>query len=136
MLSLPFRVKSLVTDESDVDESMLALYFEDVIEAIDQLFSLASQLRSPSSRKLRTDVDRYRDIDADVKSTYIRVREAAELLGIEQVVLQIRKFLLDPREEHLNAQLVSEDLFLVRRLQKASHLRRQQFEYWKDLRRS
>ena len=116
---------------SDVDESMLALHFEDVIEAIDQLFSLASQIRSPSSRKLRTDVDLYREIDADVKSTYIRVREAAELQGIEQVFLQTRKSLLDPGDENLDAQLGPEDTFLVRRLQKANHLRRQQFEYWK-----
>ena len=116
---------------NDVDESMLALHFEDVIEAIDQLFSLASQIRSPSSRKLRTDVDLYREIDADVKSTYIRVREAAELQGIEQVFLQTRKSLLDPGDENLGAQLGPEDISLVRRLQKANHLRRQQFEYWK-----
>ena len=115
----------------DVDESMLALHFEDVIEAIDQLFRLASQIRSPSSRKLRTDVDLYREIDADVKSTYIRVREAAELLGTEQVFLQTRKSLLDPGDENLDAQLGPEDMFLVRRLHKANHLRRQQFEYWK-----
>ena len=64
---------------SDADESMLALDFEDVIEAIDQLFSLASQIRSPSLRKLCTDIDLYRGIDADVVSTYLLFREAAEL---------------------------------------------------------
>ena len=116
---------------SDGDESMLALHFEDVIEAIDQLFSLASQIRSPSSRKLRTDVDLYREIDTDVKSTYIRVREAAELQGIEQVFLQTRKSSPESGDENLDAQLGHEDIFLVRRLQKANHLRRQQFEYWK-----
>ena len=110
---------------------MLALHFEDVLEAIDQLFSLASQIRSPSSRKLRTDVDLYRDIDADVKSTYIRVREAAELQGIEQIFLQARRSSLDARDEDFDGQLGPEDGFLVRRLQKANHLRRQQFEYWK-----
>ena len=116
---------------SDVDESMLALHFEDVIEAIDQLFNLASQIRSPSSRKLRTDIDLYRDIDAEVKSTYIQVREAAELQGIEQIFLQTRRPSLDAGAEYLDGQLGPQDLFLVRRLQKANHLRRQQFEYWK-----
>ena len=116
---------------SDVDESMLALHFEDVIEAIDQLFKLASQIRSPTSRKLRTDVDLYRDIDADVKSTYIRVREAAELQGIEQVFLQTRRSPLGDGDENPDGQLGQEDVVLVRRLQKANRLRRQQFEYWK-----
>lgn len=116
---------------NDGDESMLALHFEDVIEAIDQLFSLASQIRSPSFRKVRTDVDLYRDIDADVKSTYIRAREAAELQGIEQIFLQTRKSSLDAGDDDRDEQLGPEDVFLVRRLQKANHLRRQQFEYWK-----
>ena len=110
---------------------MLALHFEDVTEAIDQLFSLASQIRSPSSRKLRTDVDLYRDIDVDVKSTYIRAREAAELQAIEQIFLQSRKSPLDAGDDDLDGKLGPEDVFLVRRLQKANHLRRQQFEYWK-----
>ena len=116
---------------SDEDESLLALHFEDVTEAIDQLFSLASQIRSPSSRKLRTDVDLYRNIDADVKSTYIRAREAAELQGIEQIFLQTRKSSLDAGDDDLDGQLDPADVFLLRRLQKANHLRRQQFEYWK-----
>ena len=116
---------------SDVDESMLALHFEDVIEAIDQLFSLASQIRSPTSRKLRTDVDLYREIDTDVKSTYIRVREAAELQGIEQIFLQTRRCSLEPGDENQETQLGHEDYFLIRRLQKANYIRRQQFEYWK-----
>lgn len=120
---------------SDADESMLALHFEDVIEAIDQLFSLASQIRSPSSRKLRTDVDIYREIAADVKSTYIRIKEAVELQGIEQAFLQSRKPLLDPGDENLDAQLETGDIFLIQRLQKANHLRRQQFEYWKRSKR-
>ena len=110
---------------------MLALHFEDVTEAIDQLFKLASQIRSPSTRKLRTDVDLYREIDADVKSTYIRVKEAAELQGIEQIFLQARSSSLDAGGDDLDGQLGPGDVFLVQRLQKANHLRRQQFEYWK-----
>ena len=120
---------------SDVDESMLALHFEDVIEAIDQLFSLASQIRSPTSRRLRTDVDLYREIDTDVKSTYIQVREAAELQGIEQIFLQTRRYSLQPGDENQDTQLGHEDSFLIRRLQKANHIRRQQFEYWKRSKR-
>ena len=120
---------------SDADESMLTLHFEDVYEEIDQLFSLASQKRSPSSRKLHTDVDLYREIDADVKSTYIRVKEAGELRGIEQAFLQSRKSLLDPGDENLDAQLETGNIFLIQRLQKANHLRRQHFEYWKRSKR-
>ena len=116
---------------SDVDESMLALYFEDVIAAIDQLFGLAPHMRSPSCRKLRTDVDIYQEIDAGVKFNYIRNKEAAELRDIEQVFLQTRKSSLDPGDEDLDAQVGPEDIPRVRRLQKANHLRRQQFEYWK-----
>ena len=116
---------------SDVDESMLALHFEDVIEAIDQLFSLASQIRSPTSRKLRTDIDLYREIGTDVKPTYIRIREAAELQGIEQIFRQTRKYSVEPGDENPDADLGHEDYFLIQRLQKANHIRRQQFEYWK-----
>lgn len=116
---------------SDVDESMLALHFEDVIEAIDRLFGLAPDIRGPSCRKLHTNVDIYREVDADVRSAYRRVREAAELQGIEQLFLQTRKASLDPGDKNRDAQLRREDDFLVRRLQKANHLRRQQFEYWR-----
>ena len=67
---------------------MLALHFEDVIEAIDRLFSLAPDIRGPSCRKLHTDVDVYREVDADVRSADRIVREAAELQVIEQLFLQ------------------------------------------------
>ena len=127
---------------NDEDGSMLALHFEYVTEAIDQLFKLASQIRSPATRKLRTDVDLYREIDADVRPTYIQMREKAERQGIEQILLQSRKALYRPEAEDADLesiqedqiplqQLQNDDRFLVQRLQRANHARRQQFEYWK-----
>lgn len=116
---------------NDEDEPMIKLYFENVIEAIDQLFKLASQIRSPATRQARTGVDLYRDVDADIKSTYIRLRKLADQRGIEQLLIQSRKALNPSGDENTEFRLESEDYFLVQRLQKANHLRRQQFEYWK-----
>ena len=116
---------------NDDDEPLIKLYFENVTEAIDQLFKLASQIRSPATRQARTGVDLYRDVDADIKSTYIRLRKLANQRGIEQLLLQSRKALYPAGNEDVEFELESEDYFLVQRLQKANHLRRQQFEYWK-----
>ena len=41
----------------DENESMLTLQFEDVTEVINRLYNLASQMRSPETRKSRTDID-------------------------------------------------------------------------------
>lgn len=120
---------------NDDDEPMIRLYFENVTEAIDQLFKLASQIRSPATRQARTDVDLYRDVDADVKSIYIRLRKLANQRGIEQLLIQSRKALYPAGNEDIEFELESEDCFLVQRLQKANHLRRQQFEYWKRYKR-
>lgn len=120
---------------NDEDEPMIKLYFENVTEAIDQLFKLASQIRSPATRQARTGVDLYRDVDADIKSTYIRLRKLADQRGIEQLLIQSRKALTPSGDENTDSGLESEDHFLVQRLQKANHLRRQQFEYWKRYKR-
>lgn len=116
---------------NDENESMLILHFEDVTEAVDQLYNLASQIRSPKTRKSRTDIDLFRDVDEDIRSEFIKMRVSAELQGIEQMLLQSRKFLAGSQIERTDLVLTSEDQALIQRLQKANHARRQQFEYWR-----
>ena len=81
---------------NDSNESMLKLHFEDVTEAINQLYNLASQIRSPRIRRYRTDIDLFKDVDDAVKSEYIKARTRAEMQGIEQMLLQSRRSLLAP----------------------------------------
>ena len=102
---------------NDEDGSMLALRSEDVTEAIDRLFKHTSQIRSPATRKLRTDVDLYREIDADVRPTYIQMREKAERQGIEQILLQSRKALHRPEAEDTDLESIQEDQIPLRQLQ-------------------
>ena len=116
---------------NDEDESMVTLHFEDVTEAINQLYNLASQIRSPKIRKYRTDVDLFKEVDDEIKSEYIKMRRRAELQGIEQILLQSRKLLIRSQTEETDLVLTEEDQYLIQRLQKANHARRQQFEYWR-----
>ena len=115
----------------DENESMLTLHFEDMIEAIDQLYNLASQIRSPRTRTYRTNIDLYGDVDDDIKSEYVSMRKRAEAQGIEEILLQSRKMLVQSQTEETSFVLSEVDKCLVERLQKANHARRQQFEYWK-----
>lgn len=116
---------------NDGNESMLTLLFEDVTEAVDQLYNLASQIRSPKIRKYRTDIDLFKDVDDKIKPEYIEMRRLAELQGLEQMLLQFRKSLAESRMEDADLVLRHEDKCLIQRLQKANHARRQQFEYWR-----
>ena len=116
---------------NDENESMLTLHFEDMTEAINQLYNLASQIRSPRTRKYRTDIDLYKDVDDDIKSEYVSMRKRAELQGIEEILLQSRKLLVQSQTEETSFVLTEEDECLIQRLQKANHARRQQFEYWR-----
>ena len=116
---------------NDENESMLTLHFEDMTEAINQLYNLASQIRSPRTRKYHTDVDLYKDVDDDIKSEYVSMRKRAELEGIEEILLQSRKLLVQSQTEETSFVLTEEDKCLIQRLQKANHARRQQFEYWR-----
>ena len=116
---------------NDENGSMLTLHFEDVIQAITQLYSVAYQIRSSRTRKYRTDIDLYNDVDDEIKSEYVRIRKTAELQGIEQVLLQSRKLLIKSQNEETNLALTGEDQCLIQRLQRANHARRQQFEYWR-----
>ena len=116
---------------NDENESMLALHFEDVIEAINQLYNLASQIRDPKIRRYRTDTDLFKNVDDEIKSEYVKMRKRAELQGIEQILLQSRKELFGSQVEELDLALTEEDQCLIQRLQKANHARRQQFEYWR-----
>ena len=113
--------------------SILALHFEDVTEAIDQLFKLASQVCSPATRKLRADTDLYGDIGLDVKATYVGNRERVEQQGIGRILLGPRKELYPLWGEDTNLKLDWKDQHLVQRLQRANHARRQQMKYWKEL---
>lgn len=115
------------------NETMLTLHFEDVTEAINQMYNLASQIRSPQTRKIRTDVDLFKDVDDRIKSEYIKARTEAEVKGIEQISLQCRKSLGDGQTEGTDLVLTCEDQYLIQRLQKSNHARRQQFEYWRRL---
>ena len=119
----------------DESESMLTLHLEDVKEAIDQMFNLASQIRSPKTRKTRTDIDLFKGVDNEVKSQYIEMRKRAELQGIEQILLQSRRPLIDSQTDGTDLILTHEDQYLIQRLQKANHARRQQFECWKRSRK-
>lgn len=116
---------------NDESESMLTLHFEDVTEAIDQLYNLASQIRNTKIRKYHTDIDLFKDIDNEIKPEYVKLREAAELQGIEQMLLQSRKLSVESQDEDDDQVLTYEDQHLIQRLQKANHARRQQFEYWR-----
>ena len=116
---------------NDGSESMLTLHFEDVTEAIDQLYNLASQIRSTSVRKYRTDIDLFKDVDNEIKSEYVKLRKGAELQGIEQMLLQSRKLSIKSQDEDISLIVTHEDQRLIQRLQKANHARRQQFEYWR-----
>ena len=116
---------------NDENESMLTLHFEDMTEAIDQLYNLASQIRSPRTRKYRTDIDLYGDVDDDIKSEYVSMRKRAEVQGIEEILLQSRKTLAQSQAEETSFVLTEVDKCLVERLQKANHARRQQFECWR-----
>ena len=116
---------------NDGDESMLKLHFEDVTEAINQLYNLASQIRSPRIRKYRTDIDLFKDVDDAIKSEYVKARTKAEMQGIEQMLLQSRRSLLAPQIGETDLSLMQSDQYLVQRLQKANHTRRQQFDYWR-----
>ena len=116
---------------NDEDESMVTLHFEDMTEAINQLYNLASQIRSAKIRKYRTDVDLFKEVDEEIKSEYIRIRRRAELQGIEQILLQSRKLLIPSQTEEMDLALTEKDQYLIQRLQKANHARRQQFEYWR-----
>ena len=116
---------------NDGNESMLKLHFEDVTEAINQLYNLASQIRSPRIRKYRTDIDLFKDVDDEIKSEYIKARTRADMQGIEQMLLQSRRSLLAPQNGETDLSLNQKDQYLVQRLQKANHTRRQQFDYWR-----
>ncbi|KAF6222304.1 hypothetical protein HO133_001390 [Letharia lupina] len=91
------------------------------------MYNLASQIRSPKLRTIRTDIDIYKKVDGEIKSEYIKMRKRAELQGIEQIVLQSRKLLTESRDEEADL----EDKCLIQRLQKANHARRQLFECWR-----
>lgn len=116
---------------NDGNESMLTLLFEDVAEANDQLYNLAFQIRSPKTRKYRTDIDLFKDVDDKIKPEYIKARKMAELQGIEQMLVQSRKSLAGSEMGDVELVLTHDDRCLVQRLQKANHARRQQFEYWR-----
>ena len=116
---------------NDENESILMLHLEDVTEAINQMYNLASQIHSPTTRNIRTDVDLFKEVDDDIKSEYIKMRKTAELQGIEQMLLQSRKSLLGLQVKDRNLVLTYEDQCLIQRLQQANHARRQQFEGWK-----
>ena len=120
-----------LNDADDENESMLILHLEDVTEAINQLYNLAAQIRSPKSRNVRTDIDLYKEVASDVKSEYIKMKKRAELQGIEQILLQSRKSLIKSHNQQEDLVLTPEDHSLIERLQKANHTRRQQFEYWR-----
>ena len=120
-----------LNDADDENESMLILHLEDVTEAINQMYNLAAQIRSPKSRNVRTDIDLYKEVAGDIKSEYIKMRERAELQGIEQILLQSRKSLIESHNQKEESVLTPEDHCLMKRLQKANHTRRQQFECWK-----
>ena len=120
-----------LNDVSDENESMLILHLEDVTEAINQMYSLAAQIRSPKSRNVRTGIDLYKEVADDIKSEYIKMRKKAELQGIEQMLLQSRKSLIESHKQKEDVALAPEDQFLIKRLQNANHTRRQKFEYWR-----
>jgi hypothetical protein len=125
----------IVTGTLNHDEaSLLELSFEDVVESIDELLKLASQIRSPSSRKFRTDIDLYKYLDAEFRPAYVAARDQMEIQGIEQIILQCRNEILFEHGQDQLSQLTEEDAFLVRRLKNSNHVRRQQFEYWKRFR--
>ena len=116
---------------NDENESMLTLHVEDMTEAIDQLYNLASQIRSPRTRRYRTDIDLYKDVDDDIKSEYVSMRKRAELQGIEEILLQSRKLLVQSQTEETSFVFTEDDKCLIKRLQKGNHARRQQFEHWR-----
>ena len=116
------------------DASLIDLSFEDVTESIDEPLKLASQIRSPSSRNFRTNVDLYKHLDPEFRPAYVAARDQMETQGIEQIILQGRNEVLSEHDQDQLSQVTEDDAFLIRRMKNANHARRQQFEYWKRFR--
>lgn len=131
MAEAPSASPAMTGSFGDDEGSMLVLHFEDITEVVDQLFNIASQIRKPSTGRLRTDIDLYKDVDPKIKATYIAMRTEAEMQGIRQLLMESRRSLLPARYETEELNLADEDVSLVQRLQRANHCRRQQFAYWK-----
>jgi hypothetical protein len=119
------------------DTTEVSLLFEQMRSAVDQLFSLALQIRHPSTRKVPAihKVDLYKHLAPDFKDQFIKEKEETEYEGLVQMFQQWRKEMQNIGEDDpfdSMEPLTEEDELLVRRLLKANHVRRCRFQYWKQ----
>jgi len=148
------------SDESDMqivvgglstiqNQTEAALLFEQLCTKIDQLFHLAVQIRSPSTRKVpavnKVDLFKYisdnKYISDKFKDEFVSLSKNREEEGLIQVFEQCRKEVRgNGRDDNVRSeqnqpdehQSLSEgDKILILRLRKANHVRRCYFEYWK-----
>ncbi|KAI1373036.1 hypothetical protein F4677DRAFT_235557 [Hypoxylon crocopeplum] len=130
--------KSHATSESSFHEVDFRL--QSLTESLDGLYSLATKIRNPRNRPQRTNNQLYKRVPADVRTSFIKEREEAEIAVIAYAQ---RQQLIDGVDHHeaANLQLSSEQLidqyattthWLVRRTGIANARRKQQFVYWKN----
>jgi hypothetical protein len=136
VIGLESDVQIVVGDISANDsQTEAALLFEQICSIVDQLFSLALQIRSPATRRVPAihKVDLFKHIAPDFKEQFIRMTEEREYNGLVQIFQQCRREARGQGQDDIQQTepLREEDEFLLRRLLKANHVRRCRFQYWK-----
>jgi hypothetical protein len=119
-------------------DTELALLIEQMSSTVDQLFSLALQIRNPKTRKVPAihKIDLYKHVHPSFREDFIRMREQQQYAGLVQIVQQWRKEAQGTEVDHTNEMepLQNEDEILIRRFLKTNHVRRCRFQYWRRYR--
>ena len=120
---------------TDSNQTEAELVFEQIRSIIDQLFSLALQIRSPATRKIPAihKVDLFKNVTPEFKPEFIKMVEEREYNGLAQIFQQCRREVQCQGKEDIGQTkpLKEGDKQLIRRLLQANHVRRCRFQYWK-----
>ncbi|KAI0105595.1 hypothetical protein F4776DRAFT_668561 [Hypoxylon sp. NC0597] len=107
-------------------------------ESLDSLYGLATRIRNPRNRPQRPNDQLYKHVPPDIRASYIKEREEAEIAVIayaqRQQLIEITPregTRLAPSSEELIGQYATTSHWLIRRTGIANARRRQQFTYWK-----
>ncbi|OTA62057.1 hypothetical protein K449DRAFT_465454 [Hypoxylon sp. EC38] len=107
-------------------------------ESLDSLYGLATRIRNPRNRPQRPNDQLYKHVPPDIRVSYIKEREEAEIAVIayaqRQQLIEITPregTSLAPGSEELINQYATTSHWLIRRTGIANARRRQQFIYWK-----
>jgi hypothetical protein len=120
--------------DADNNDSEAELLVEQMGSVVDQLFSLALQIRNPVTRKIPNvdRIDLYEHIHPSFKDQYIQMRNVMEYQGLLQVFEQCRREATQAENDDTPKDTIDEDdKILIYRLLKANHIRRCRFHYWK-----